>query len=128
MKCLALLLSTVVLSGCFHWVPEGHDGMAEAYEVSYQDAATLNQLNAQRLVESQFLLHTLVLEGGLEIAPASLHRARMQWVRAMREHSNGLDQVVAEQLQVLDDQIAEMQTRVSRHEQAASRPNGKASL
>lgn len=115
MKMILLLLVTFTLSGCFHWVTNGGNGMAEAYEVANDQSTELYQQNARQLIEYQFQLHGLVQQGGLEIAPAALHVARMQWVRATREHSNGLNQSAHQNLLSLQSSIEKIRKKISKN-------------
>ncbi|MCV6589952.1 MAG: hypothetical protein OIF57_13165 [Marinobacterium sp.] len=119
---LALYTSLLISSGCFHWVTNGHDGMAEADPVAQHRNEPLAQRNAQTLLECQHRLHLLMEQDAREIAPARLHQARMVWIRATREHSNGLDAAAHQQLLKLQQQISAIEDQLARWQPASMSP------
>lgn len=120
MKALLLICSGLLLTGCLKAVDAGRYGALEQIP-SRTIATSLPVLeNAEALHDSRQRIQQLIEQGGTKVVPAELYTARMRWLRALREHSNGMNSEAAIRLQKLALQLDQLEQQLSAYRSSSS--------
>jgi hypothetical protein len=100
-KSVLALVAVAVLGGCANWPPAGYGGAAEQVGVRADD--THERL---RLISTQRDLSLLRARNGIQLMPAAMETAAVQWVRAARATDGGFTEAARIDLTRLEQMLS----------------------